>query len=236
MEPGLASAEWKELYNENGAITDQLGTHPKYRARVVVKVKAFIIARDAQIAAQGYTSSSKEDKKATAETMKEMEARMQQGFNMEMSTHLSRGEQARAMVMAKNAAASASDNAFGEEAFSEAGRAAMHIPNVKELLPPKRTTTRRRGTLRQREQARHLSLQPRVNSPRSRKKSGLIAMLQWQLLRSPIGTGSPINTRAFPKRAKIWRFAWNQCLLMSNSRSRLKRKVCRPGSMLSSSS
>ena len=113
-----------------------MGTHPKYRARVAVKVKDIIIVRDAQIIAQRYTSSSKEDNKATAETMKEMEARMQQGFNMEMSTHLSRGEQARAMVMAKNAAASASDNAFGEEAFNEAGRAVMHIPNVKELLPP----------------------------------------------------------------------------------------------------
>ena len=68
--------------------------------------------------------------------MKEIEARMQKGFNMEMSSHPSRGEQARAMIMAQNSVASASDNAFGEEAFSEVGRAAMHSPNVKELLPP----------------------------------------------------------------------------------------------------
>ena len=62
MDPQEVAAQWKEEYSTPKAVTDNLGTNPKWKQRVAIKKADELRLRDAQIAARGYQLKGKEEK------------------------------------------------------------------------------------------------------------------------------------------------------------------------------
>ena len=129
MDPQEAATERHRLHNAEGAITDKLGRVPKHPERVAVKKTDIITDRDAYIKAQTLQLQGKQKKNPMQEDIAKMAYSMREGPKAASSTLGGRSDQAKLLVNAKTAAVLAG----GDGAFSDAGRAAIEIGDVRDL-------------------------------------------------------------------------------------------------------
>ena len=157
MEAADASAQWKQFRDQAGAIRDMLGPSPKYKERVAIKKVDLVKFRDSSVKVQSYQLRDKDVKNANQDAIDKAAARLSKGPTFSATSARSRGDMACAMTGALAAATSGGEGG----AFSSAGLAAMHIPDVRDLVSEEEG-----------EAAEEESVDGNPETPRKRKREG----------------------------------------------------------------
>lgn len=130
VEATVSAVRFRELCDEQDAITDLLGPSTKYLKRVAVKTKDLVIVRDAKVQSRGFKQAEKELRKANEEDVSKMTGRLARGA----CDSFGDGRLDTAALIMQGRSATANESGAGGSAFGTAGRGAINVGDVLELV------------------------------------------------------------------------------------------------------